>query len=110
MALRMGLFVLMLALVVAVAHSSTYDLGDAEPDGHGLVEDAIEIDEEMMMESESARRQLGPAGYVSYGALSRNKTPCNKRGRSYYNCRGHEQANPYNRGCTRASRCARSTV
>ncbi|KAL1569901.1 hypothetical protein AAHA92_01318 [Salvia divinorum] len=110
MALRMGLFVLMVSLAVAVAHSGTYDMGEMEPDGHGLVEDAIDMDEEMMMESESARRQLGRAGYISYGALSRNKIPCNKRGRSYYNCRNHQQANPYNRSCTRATRCARSTV
>ncbi|XP_057790273.1 rapid alkalinization factor 23-like [Salvia miltiorrhiza] len=107
MALRMvGLFVLMLS-VAAVAHS---EMMISEPDGHGLVEDAIDMDEQMMMESETARRQLGGGGYISYGALMRNKIPCDQKGQSYYNCRHHEVANPYNRGCTRVTNCARSTV
>ncbi|GFP78621.1 protein ralf-like 19 [Phtheirospermum japonicum] len=63
-----------------------------------------------MMESESTRRQLGGrGGYISYGAMSRNTVPCNQRGQSYYNCNSHQKANPYNRGCTKATKCARST-
>lgn len=110
----MGLVVLMvsLAAMALVAHSMDYpiDMGMvAEPDGHGLVADTLEMEEEMMMESESARRQLGgQGGYISYGALGRNNVPCNQRGQSYYNCRAHQRANPYQRGCTRATRCARN--
>ncbi|KAI3457449.1 hypothetical protein Pfo_014112 [Paulownia fortunei] len=113
MAFRVGLVVLVvsLAAMAMVAHSSDYSMdigGVGEPDGHGLVADALDMNEEMMMESENARRQLWQGGYVSYGALSRNNVPCNQRGQSYYNCRGHQRANPYHRGCTRASRCARN--
>ena len=46
-------------------------------------------------------------GYISYGALGKNGVNCSKRGTSYYNCRPGAQANPYTRGCSVASRCAR---
>lgn len=116
MAFRLGIFVLMLSLAAATmaktAHSGDY-LGvmaaGMEPAGHGILADALDFDEEMMMDSETARRQLRTNGYISYAALARNRVPCDQRGRSYYNCRGHERANPYNRGCTRATACARST-
>ena len=109
MAFRLALVLLM----VAVAALSTA----ASPAGNdtyleftdGMVDDVIDsMDQEMLMESESARRQLrGARGHIGYGALARNRVPCNQRGRSYYNCRGHQRANPYKRGCTRATRCAR---
>lgn len=110
----MGLLILMLSLaaMAMVAHSGEYDVGmvaGLEVDGHGLVADAVSMEEEMMMESETARRQLGPADYISYGALARDKVPCNQRGQSYYNCRDHQTANPYTRGCTRVTNCARSS-
>ncbi|KAL6535734.1 hypothetical protein OROHE_012578 [Orobanche hederae] len=114
MAFRFGLAILVVALaamaVAAYAGDFSIDSGMvAEPDGHGLVADALDFDEEMMMESESARRQLrGRGGHISYGAMGRNNVPCNQRGRSYYNCNGHQKANPYQRGCTRATRCARN--
>ncbi|PIN18344.1 hypothetical protein CDL12_09004 [Handroanthus impetiginosus] len=113
MAFRAGLVFLVVAIaaMAMVVQSKEYmHIGVvAEPDGHGLVADALDIDEELMMESESARRQLARGGgYISYGALNRNNVPCNRRGRSYYNCGGHQKANPYTRGCTRASRCARN--
>ncbi|KAH6788603.1 hypothetical protein C2S51_003609 [Perilla frutescens var. frutescens] len=116
MAFRVAFFVLMLSLfaMAMVAHSGDYEIGmqllGAEPDGHGLVADALDMEEEMMMESESARRQMRGrgAGHISYGALNRNNVPCNQRGASYYNCRGHQAANPYKRGCSKATRCARN--
>lgn len=78
--------------------------------GKGLVADSMDhIDQDMKMD-DPIRRYLGSAGYISYGALARNKVPCNQKGKSYYNCRQHEAANPYNRGCTRITSCARSTV
>ncbi|XP_071740268.1 rapid alkalinization factor-like [Rutidosis leptorrhynchoides] len=64
-----------------------------------LVRDVIDPDEELMMESESARRILAGRGYISYGAMQKNNVPCNQRGRSYYDCNSKGQANPYNRGC-----------
>lgn len=112
MAYRLALIFLMVAVAaIATAAYPTrndmyFGLGDG---GQGLVSDAMNsLDEEMMMESESARRQLGQAGHIGYGALARNKVPCNQRGQSYYNCGGHQKANPYQRGCTKATRCARS--
>ncbi|XP_073049149.1 protein RALF-like 19 [Primulina eburnea] len=114
MAFRVGLVFLLAALaaIVVAAHSTEYaiDMGlNVETDGHGLVADALDLDEELMMESESARRQLAQSRYISYGALNRNTVPCNRRGASYYSsCRGHQRANPYRRGCTRATHCARN--
>ncbi|KAK6134626.1 hypothetical protein DH2020_031636 [Rehmannia glutinosa] len=105
----LAILVVAFAAMAMVAQSGDYSTFDAaaahmaEPDGHGMVADALDFDEEMMMESETARRQLGGRGYISYGAMKRNSVPCNQRGQSYYNCRGHQKANPYKRGCTRAT-------
>ncbi|XP_073053842.1 protein RALF-like 19 [Primulina eburnea] len=112
MAFRVGLVIFLAALAAIAAHSKEYtiDMGfDVDTDGHGLVADALEMDEELMMDSESARRQLAQSRYISYGALNKNTVPCNRRGASYYSsCRGHQRANPYRRGCTRATHCARN--
>ncbi|KAK4727384.1 hypothetical protein R3W88_032301 [Solanum pinnatisectum] len=75
----------------------------------GLVGNCIDEEEEMMMESDISRRVLGGRnGYVSYGAMSRNNVPCNVRGASYYNCHANQRVNPYRRGCTQITRCART--
>ncbi|KAG8093148.1 hypothetical protein GUJ93_ZPchr0012g18969 [Zizania palustris] len=56
--------------------------------------------------AEAHRRVLaGRRGYISYGALRRDSTPCSRRGASYYNCRPGASANPYHRGCSRITRC-----
>lgn len=114
MSVRVGLVFLMAALagMATVAHSSDHPIyfGLGGSYGDGLVVEAMDhLDQEMMMDSDSVRRQLGQAGYVSYGALNRNNVPCNQRGQSYYNCRDHQNANPYNRGCTRVTNCARNS-
>ncbi|ERN11460.1 hypothetical protein AMTRI_Chr03g43720 [Amborella trichopoda] len=76
--------------------------------GDGLVGDLIEEDEEMSMQSETSRRVLGAARqYLSYRALLKNRVPCNHRGNSYYNCKPRARANPYRRGCSIITRCAR---
>ncbi|KAK1420481.1 hypothetical protein QVD17_22110 [Tagetes erecta] len=62
---------------------------------------------EMEMESESTRRILATSNYISYGALQGNNVPCSQRGASYYNCQSGGQANPYQRGCSTITRCAR---
>lgn len=104
---------LSLAATARVAHSREYNhtgmVSGLEADGHGLVADDFNMEEEMMMESEIARRQLGDAGYVSYAALGRNNVPCNQRGQSYYNCRQHQTANPYTRGCSKITYCKRNS-
>ncbi|XP_057791172.1 protein RALF-like 19 [Salvia miltiorrhiza] len=100
-----------LAALATVAHSGEHLLYVGKSGsygmGQGLVADSMEQD---MMMDEPSRRHLSSAGYISYGALMRNKIPCDQKGQSYYNCRHHEVANPYNRGCTRVTNCARSTV
>ncbi|KAE8735053.1 Protein RALF-like 33 [Hibiscus syriacus] len=61
--------------------------------------------EEFELDSEISRRMLVTTRYISYGALQRNTVPCSRRGASYYNCQPRAQANPYNRGCSRITRC-----
>lgn len=46
---------------------------------------------------------------ISYRALARNRVPCRRRGRSYYNCGSSGRANPYRRGCSAITRCRRYT-
>jgi hypothetical protein len=47
---------------------------------------------------------------VSYAVLDANKVSCNKRGQSYYqNCASQKAGNPYRRGCSAITRCARNT-
>ncbi|KAJ8749269.1 hypothetical protein K2173_018749 [Erythroxylum novogranatense] len=66
--------------------------------------------EEMTMESDTRRRILAQATrYISYGALLKNKAPCNRRGKSYYNCSWRGKANPYTRGCSVITHCYRFT-
>ncbi|ERN02184.1 hypothetical protein AMTRI_Chr02g223040 [Amborella trichopoda] len=65
--------------------------------------------EEFAMDSEINRRILATDQYISYNALKKNIVPCSKKGQSYYNCRAGGQANPYSRGCSAITRCARDT-
>ncbi|XP_057948636.1 rapid alkalinization factor [Malania oleifera] len=121
MGFRSGLIIFLL-IVAMVAESSSSFSGDASwdlarfGDGgggssatcSGLVGDCVDADEEMMMESEAARRILGSARRrISYDALQRDRVPCSRRGRSYYNCRSMGRANPYRRGCSYITRCSR---
>ncbi|XP_059626430.1 protein RALF-like 4 [Cornus florida] len=77
---------------------------------NGRVGDCIDKAEELLMDSESSRRLLaGGPGYISYDALKANNVPCDKRGPSYYNCNQQGPVNPYNRGCSVISKCARYT-
>lgn len=74
----------------------------------GSIGDCLGGDEfEFEMDSESNRRILATSNYISYAALNRNRVPCSRRGASYYNCRPGAQANPYSRGCSAITRCAR---
>ncbi|KAL9679153.1 hypothetical protein QQ045_017009 [Rhodiola kirilowii] len=117
MALRLGLVLLLLALAMVVESSPNYSFDQfgvarlaAMGDGGLKVGDLISYDEEKMMTSESERRILAQAKkYISYGALKKNSVPCNKRGRSYYNCNSRQKANPYRRGCSKITNCHRYT-
>ncbi|WCJ21349.1 Rapid alkalinization factor [Euphorbia peplus] len=71
---------------------------------HGTVAECTEEDE-FGMESETSRRILATATYISYDALKRGSTPCSWRGASYYNCQAGAEANPYSRGCSKIARC-----
>ncbi|WOH07617.1 hypothetical protein DCAR_0727050 [Daucus carota subsp. sativus] len=106
--------VLILAMTMAIIAQSSHSPLDVElavighsDDSAMLVGDVIDRDEEMMMESESARRNMAGQSHISYDALNKNRVPCNRRGQSYYNCNQTGRANPYRRGCTAATRCAR---
>lgn len=114
MAFRIGLAILVvvLAALAMVALSTKYDLeyGRGTNDGHGLIADSLDLDEILMMESESARRQLRGrrGGHIGYAGLHRNRVPCNRRGQSYYNCGRQKNVNPYSRTCTRMGYCSRN--
>ncbi|KAK8629932.1 hypothetical protein V6N13_078749 [Hibiscus sabdariffa] len=68
------------------------------------IEDATDI----LMDSEMNARQLGGGRRaISYEAIRHNAVPCNRAGRSYYNCRRGGPVNPYSRGCSVITRCRR---
>ena len=59
------------------------------------------VDEELMRQPTTR--------HISYAALRADQIPCNRRGQSYYNnCGTMERANPYQRGCSAITRCARN--
>lgn len=72
-----------------------------------------EDEEEMMMTMEETmemrRRRLAQSRYIGYDALKADSVPCGRRGRSYYDCNRRGRANPYTRGCSAITRCARRT-
>ncbi|KAL1335920.1 hypothetical protein HN51_030355 [Arachis hypogaea] len=70
--------------------------------------DLLVDDNEFLMNSESTRRTLAQARYISYAALRANQIPCGQRGRSYYDCNKRQRANPYRRGCSRITKCQRT--
>lgn len=78
--------------------------------GGRVVGDCVSEDEEMAMESGMSRRVLGQTKYISYAALSANRIPCSARGSSYYNCYRQQKMNPYTRGCSVITHCARGDV
>lgn len=98
-----------MALAMATAEASkVHDFNYHHGAMH--VGDLIGDDNEMLMDSEINRRTLaGNQRYISYGALNANQVPCGRRGNSYYNCQQRGKANPYRRGCTKVTHCARDT-
>lgn len=101
---------LLLALALAMVAEASSVHHEYGFHGAAVVHDLIGDDNEMLLDSESNRRTLtGRQRYISYGALNANNVPCGNRGRSYYNCQQRGRANPYNRGCTQITHCARDT-
>ncbi|KAI4322690.1 hypothetical protein L6164_022360 [Bauhinia variegata] len=87
----------MVMVSVSEAHTILY----RQPSTHHRIDISIES-------SIGSRRKMGQTGkYISYGALMKNNVPCGTRGHSYYGCRISRQVNPYNRGCTFITNCAR---
>jgi hypothetical protein len=64
---------------------------------------------ECIHEGMNRRNLAGRGRYISYDALKKDSAPCKRRGNSYYGCGGSGQANPYRRGCTKVTHCARDT-
>ncbi|XP_020088332.1 protein RALF-like 19 [Ananas comosus] len=125
-ALLLAVLLLLLLSVACAAHSAPLDADwglarlDFEDDEltqacDGTVgECADKDDEDGSAEAEyvDTRRGLaaaypGRTRFISYGALMKNRVPCSRRGQSYYNCRRRRRANPYHRGCSIITRCAR---
>ncbi|XP_026421586.1 protein RALF-like 22 [Papaver somniferum] len=116
MAVKALMVFLFLAVVCLIAESSASSsdaiLGVVRASTPGtcndLVGECINENDEFMMESDITRRFLfRPRRHISYGALKRNQVPCSRRGKSYYGCTRATRANPYRRGCSRITRCAR---
>ncbi|PON38857.1 Rapid ALkalinization Factor [Parasponia andersonii] len=76
----------------------------------GPVGDYIGDDNEMLLDSEASRRALARGrSHIGYEALKANSVPCGRRGHSYYDCQKRQRANPYKRGCSAITHCARYT-
>ncbi|XP_021722861.1 protein RALF-like 19 [Chenopodium quinoa] len=126
MAFKLWLVVVLLALVIGTESYSSFDDSTwgmsrslaSNGDGdlpimrtcNGRLGDCIGDEEDEVIDTnDEDRRQLrGRRRYISYDALKKNNVPCNRRGRSYYNCNHNTRANPYNRGCTYITHCARN--
>ncbi|XP_004504245.1 protein RALF-like 19 [Cicer arietinum] len=108
---KRGLVFFILALTLALAMVTEafkiHEFSGLMTNGdNGLIED----DNEFLMSSEASHRVLaGRRRYIGYGALRANQVPCGRRGRSYYNCHRRGRANPYHRGCSAITHCARDT-
>lgn len=106
---RFWLIVLVLALALVAGSCSPVFNHVEAISRFDTVGDLLGEDEELMMDSEINRRQIAQKRYISYGALKKNSIPCNRRGQSYYNCKGMKKANPYRRGCSVITHCQRMT-
>ncbi|KAK7246488.1 hypothetical protein RIF29_41357 [Crotalaria pallida] len=106
------LLLLAMAMMAATVEASSKKLHvvgrEAEPMSDGDI-DLLVDDNEFLMPTDGARRTLWGRRqrYISYRSLRANQIPCGQRGRSYYDCNNRGRANPYNRGCTAITRCAR---
>ncbi|KAK9674119.1 hypothetical protein RND81_12G212000 [Saponaria officinalis] len=121
MATKLWLIVVVLALLI-VAHEATSSYNDANwgmtrlssGDGDHPVMRSCNGrvgDDQDLLGSESDRRQLASRRWhISYDAMKRDRVLCNRPGQSYYYCRSNVRANPYRRGCTFITHCARDLI
>ncbi|KAJ0986436.1 hypothetical protein J5N97_004792 [Dioscorea zingiberensis] len=70
----------------------------------GLTNDCVEKEDTRRRLENDMRRKVK---FISYAVLMRDLVPCSRRGNSYYNCIRSGQANPYHRGCSFITKCAR---
>ena len=100
------IFGLLILAIVARSVNATYPLTKSCINGQGCIGDDDEL--ESLMDSETNRRQLARGRrYIGYDALKKNNVPCNRRGRSYYDCNKRRRNNPYRRGCSAITHCYR---
>ncbi|CAF2160330.1 unnamed protein product [Brassica rapa] len=100
------IFGLLILAMVATSVNATYPLTKSCINGQGCIGDDDEL--ESLMDSETNRRQLARGRrYIGYDALKKNNVPCNRRGRSYYDCKKRRRNNPYRRGCSAITHCYR---
>ncbi|KAK6266090.1 hypothetical protein QUC31_016927 [Theobroma cacao] len=87
--------------VAAAADNSYHEKKQCD----GSMAECGDIDEELLMESESSRRIL-QANRISYGAIRRDLPACGGSGGQPYstNCLP-PSSNPYTRGCSKIYRC-----
>ena len=112
---RLGTATLVALLAACLLHCAAATLSSASCDGTlgqcavGREAEEEEVGGDAFMRRAMAQRQ--PTNrYISYAALRADQVPCNQRGRSYYsNCASQQPANPYRRGCSVITKCARNT-
>ncbi|KAF4374194.1 hypothetical protein CsatB_000887 [Cannabis sativa] len=108
-------FLLLAAAIAAEAYSFSEPSWGLNHLDHAVssasrVGDYIGDDNENLLDSEASRRALARGrSYIGYGALKANSVPCGRRGQSYYDCQKRQRANPYKRGCSAITHCARYT-
>ena len=113
-AAKYWLIFLMLAMAIVV-ESGTVPFDDPAGTwsltGDHNGNNGFDFESELLMDSETNHRLLAQrrGRYISYNALRKDSVPCNRRGRSYYNCNGRQKANPYRRGCSAITKCRRVT-
>ncbi|PON58396.1 Rapid ALkalinization Factor [Parasponia andersonii] len=116
MEVKLSLVFLMMALAITARASSFSEPGwglnhfNHVVSSGGPIGDYIGDDNEMLLDSEASRRELARGRtFVGYEAMKANSVPCGRRGHSYYNCNKRQRANPYKRGCSAITHCARYT-
>ncbi|XP_026419785.1 protein RALF-like 19 [Papaver somniferum] len=117
MAFKVCTIFFLLAMACLIAESSISASPDDMVEGvtrsstqtcNGLIGECIDEENELMMDSKISRRSLfQPKRHISYEALKKNRAYCGKPGMSYYDCHKPKQANPYTRGCSILTHCAR---
>uniref|UniRef100_A0A0D9ZR92 Uncharacterized protein n=1 Tax=Oryza glumipatula TaxID=40148 RepID=A0A0D9ZR92_9ORYZ len=102
---------------MGVVASGRWQMAAAAETCDGAVRECDVDDEEEVEEMALMGEAAAAAGETlmrrptnCYAALDANKVSCNKRGQSYYqNCASQKAGNPYRRGCSAITRCARNT-